>query len=576
MVFACAGVRAADPPDAELQTIFVTAERLNLIGTATTASEGVVVNYELSLAPAFRPGQLLETVPGLDVTSHSGEGKANQYLMRGYNLDHGTDLALYVDDMPVNEPTHAHGQGYADMNFMIPELATNIHYTKGTYYADEGDFASVGSVHVNYLNSIENQTSATAGTLGFERSFSAGTLDAGAGSLLGALELQHYDGPWDHPDDQRKVNAVMRYSQGGDHEGLSLTAMYYHGLWNSTTDQPERAVALGLIGRFGTLDASDGGEAQRASLSLRLHTGLADGDLAANAYVIDSQMTLRNDFTHFLIDPVNGDQEAQHEDRLTLGGGASFKRTGQWLGSDTDLSAGAGARFDVNTVSRLPTRGGVVLPPDADPLNPTETDHVHLGDLSAYAQATTHWLYWLRSVIGVREDFIHGSDSGTNPGSAQASAFQPKGSLIFTPSSSSTEFYLSAGRGFHSDDLRGVDQAAITGVAGAPLIALQTGEEIGLRQRFGGRLALTLAFFNLDAESETTYDPDVGQDTAGPASRRRGFELNITYQALSWLEIYASYSADHARFKTPTTTARGMWASTCPMRRSPPGPSPPT
>jgi hypothetical protein len=539
----------AEVPGAELETIFVTAERLNLIGTATTASEGVVVNYELSLAPAFRPGQLLETVPGLDVTSHSGEGKANQYLMRGYNLDHGTDLALYVDDMPVNEPTHAHGQGYADMNFMIPELATNIHYTKGTYYADEGDFASVGAVHVNYLNHIEEQISTAAGTLGFERLLSAGTLDAGAGSLLGALELQHYDGPWDHPDDQRKVNAVMRYSQGGEHDGLTLTGMYYHGLWNSTTDQPERAIAAGLIGRFGTLDPSDGGEAQRASLSARLHAGVGDGELAADAYVIDSQLTLRNDFTHFLVDPVNGDQEAQHEDRLTLGGGASFKRTGQWLGADTDMSAGAAARFDVNTVSRLPTRGGT--------LDPTETDHVHLGDLSAYAQVTTHWLYWLRSVVGVREDFIHGSDSGTNPGSAHATAFQPKGSLIFTPSWSNTEFYVSAGRGFHSDDLRGVDQAAITGVAGAPLIALQTGEEIGVRQQVGGTLALTLAFFNLDAESETTYDPDVGQDTAGPASRRRGFEINITYQACSWLEIYASYSADHARFKTPYDDGTG-------------------
>src|SRR5580698_2725695 len=154
-----------------LQEVSVTARRLDLIGTATTASQGVVVNDELTLAPAYRPGQVLETVPGLDVTIHSGEGKANQYLLRGYNLDHGTDLAVYVDDMPVNEPTHAHGQGYADINFMIPELATNVSYTKGTYYADEGDFASVGSVHINYLNHIDNQLSLTAGTLGYQRIF---------------------------------------------------------------------------------------------------------------------------------------------------------------------------------------------------------------------------------------------------------------------------------------------------------------------------------------------------------------------------------------------------------------------
>src|SRR5579859_543782 len=153
----CCGARAEPATSSDtgsLQDIVVTAERLELIGIARTASEGVVVDTELTLAPAYRPGQLLETVPGLDVTAHSGEGKANQYLMRGYNLDHGTDLAIYVDDMPVNEPTHAHGQGYADVNFLIPELATNIRYSKGTYYAGEGDFASVGAVHLNYLNAL--------------------------------------------------------------------------------------------------------------------------------------------------------------------------------------------------------------------------------------------------------------------------------------------------------------------------------------------------------------------------------------------------------------------------------------
>ena len=186
------GAGSAGSPGADaLQEVVVTAERLKLIGTATTASEGVVVNAELALAPAYRPGQLLETVPGLDVTSHSGEGKANQYLMRGYNLDHGTDLAIYVDDMPVNEPTHAHGQGYTDVNFMIPELATNIRYSKGTYYASEGDFASVGAVHVSYLNAMDDQVGFTAGTLGFQRLLGAGSHSFGAGSLLGGLELQH-------------------------------------------------------------------------------------------------------------------------------------------------------------------------------------------------------------------------------------------------------------------------------------------------------------------------------------------------------------------------------------------------
>ncbi len=203
-----------------LQEVTVSAQRLNLIGTTTTASQGVVGNDELTLTPAYRPGQVLETVPGLDVTVHSGEGKANQYLMRGYNLDHGTDLAVFIDGMPVNEPTHAHGQGYADVNFMIPELATNVSYSKGTYYADEGDFASVGAVHINYLDAIPDQVSMTVGTLGFQRAYSAGSTALGDGNLLGAIELQHYDGPWATPGDQRKLNSVLRYSERGCGAGL--------------------------------------------------------------------------------------------------------------------------------------------------------------------------------------------------------------------------------------------------------------------------------------------------------------------------------------------------------------------
>src|ERR1019366_7434280 len=188
-----------------LQEITVTAERLELLGTAASASEGVVADQELQLTPAYRPGQMLETVPGLIVTLHSGEGKANQFLMRGYNLDHGTDLAIYVDAMPINQPTHAHGQGYTDLNFMIPELADGLSYTKGPYYANVGDFA-------------------------------AGSETLRDGHLLAAAEVQHYDGPFENPDDARKENAVLRYSEGDEHNGYSVTGIFYDQLWNNTTD----------------------------------------------------------------------------------------------------------------------------------------------------------------------------------------------------------------------------------------------------------------------------------------------------------------------------------------------------
>jgi hypothetical protein len=548
---------ASTDASSELAEVTVTAGRLRLIGTASTASEGVVVNDELALLPAYRPGQLLETVPGLDVTSHSGEGKANQYLMRGYNLDHGTDLAVFVDGMPVNEPTHAHGQGYTDVNFLIPELATDIGYTKGTYYADEGDFASVGSVHINYLDTIEDQVALSAGTFGFQRVFAAGSTRAGAGNLLGALELQHYDGPWVNPDDQRKVNALLRYSVGDEHDGYSITGSYYHDLWNATTDQPERAMTEGLISRFGSLNPSDGGVAQRANLTGQYHVSIGSGQLNMDGYVFNNYLSLWNDFTHFLVDPTNGDQEQQHENRSTVGGSISYAHPTQWFARDNELLVGSQERYDFLILQRIPTEDRVAIPLADDPLGVSSNDQVRLGSNALYAQATTHWNDWFRTVLGVREDYQRGTDVGTNHGRASKALFEPKASLIFTPAAA-TEFYVSAGRGFHSDDLRGVNQARISGVPGAPLIAEQKGEEIGMRQElFDRKVALTLALFHLDAQSETTYDPDVGQDTAGPGSHRIGYELNVTYQALRWLELYGSFSQDRARFTSPFADGTG-------------------
>lgn len=520
-----------------------------MLGAASTASEGIVVNDELALTPAYRVGQLLETIPGLQVTSHSGEGKANQYLLRGYNLDHGTDLATFVDGMPVNETTHAHGQGYTDLNFLIPELATNIKYTKGTYYADEGDFSSVGSVHINYLDRIADQVSLTGGTLGYRRLFAGGSTGIADGSLLGALELQHYDGPWVLPDDFRKINAVLRYSRGDEVDGFTLTAMHYHGTWNATTDQPQRAIDGGLISRYGSLDPSDGGEAQRTSLTMQYSSSLSDGQLRANAYAFNNRLTLWNDFTHFLIDPVYGDQEAQHEDRNTLGASVSYEHAAPIFGLQNTVLIGFDTRNDFIDVWRLPTSQRLVISAALDSAGFREADRVRLNAVSGYAQTSTRWTDWFRSVLGARYDAIYGEDTGTNSGTASGHLLAPKGSLIFRPLPS-TELYLSAGRGFHSDDLRGVTAAQTSGVAGAPLVSRQSGEEIGLRQQLSHAFTLTFALYALRAESETTYSPDDGVDFAGPGSRRRGYEVNLTYQAARWLEFYASYSGDHARYTT--------------------------
>ena len=539
------------------ETVTVTAERTSLVGIATTSSQGEVVQQELQLAPAYRVGQLLETIPGLVVTSHSGEGKANQYLLRGFNLDHGTDLATFIDGVPINQPTHTHGDGYTDLNPLIPELVESVQFTKGPYFADIGDFGSVGSNHISLLDTIDDQASIGVGTLGFQRLFAAGSRVAGDGVVLGALELQHYDGPWVHPDDQRKVNAVVRYSAGNGGNGFSLTAMYYRDLWNATTDQPVRSMSndymskLGLtpISRFGSLDPGDAGTAETARLSGQYHHDFGMGHFDANVFYTYNRLTLWNDFTHFLFDPVNGDQEAQHENRNTVGGQASFDIPAHIFGIDNDFLAGIWTRFDANNVSRDATK-------DRQYLSTTEADRVAIFSVAGYLQDTTHWTDWLRTILGVREDYMNGADSGSNNGTASATLFQPKGSLVVGPWLN-TELYVSAGRGFHSDDLRGVTQAERAGLTGAPLIAKSDGDEVGLRSNILPNLTATLTLFQIDFQSEVTYDPDVGMDAAGPPSHRYGVELNTTYQPFDWLEIYTSIASSHARYTEPYDDGTG-------------------
>jgi outer membrane receptor protein involved in Fe transport len=563
-------LKTADAGASTLDAATITAQRQSLLGTTSTASEGVVEDQELQLTPAYRPGQLLEAVPGLIVTLHSGEGKANQFLLRGYNLDHGTDLETYVDGMPVNQPTHAHGQGYTDLNFMIPELSDKIAYTKGPYYANVGDFGAVGSVRLDYRDTIADQISVTGGSYGYERIFTAGSQPLGPGNLLAAVELQHYDGPFVTPDDARKENVVLRYSGGTAQDGYSVTAMYYHQLWTNTTDIPIRAITEGVVPNdFGSLDPTDGGHAQRASLSAQYHASLGDGQFKASSYFIYNELHMFNDFTHFLVDPVHGDQEDQFENRQVIGGTASYSRDMSMGAIKNELSFGALTRYDLLGVGRLPSEGQIPLLSTNDPAAFSNSDHVHLFSGALYAQVITHWSPSVRTVLGVRDDYQHGVDVDnlaqlhetagySNAGTASQSLFQPKGSLIYT-ATDNLEFYLNAGKGFHSADLRGVnqDKSVDLGLPSTPLLARQDGEEIGMRAAVRRDLALTFAIYNLWQQSETIIDPDVGQDTAGPASRRYGYEVNLTYQVRRWLEFYGSYSGNHTRFTQPFDDGTG-------------------
>ena len=533
-----------------IEQILVTASTKNLLGRASTAGEGSITAQEVRLRPIYRPGQLLETVPGLEVTSHAGEGKANQYLLRGFNLDHGTDLATFVDDMPVNERTHGHGQGYTDLNFLIPELVGGIDFTKGPYYADEGDFASIGSDHIRLADTMPTTLSASIGTLGDQRVFGATSHSfADSSRLLAAGEFSHLEGPWDSADHLRKSNALLRWSRGTDSESDSLTGMYYFATFKSSVDQPQRAVYEGLIGRFGTLDPSDGGRTERFSLSARTSHALSDDwHFDANAYAIRYQFLLRNDFTHFLFDPVNGDQNQQADRRSTWGGAASLTRSDDLGFGASETRFGLQGRYDDIDVSLSHDKQGQFL-------NLISADHVDEGSISIYAQNTMRWLPWFRTVLGARGDFVSATDQnfyGGVSGKPSQQAFEPKASLILGPWFK-TEFYASAGQGIHTNDVRDGTNTTLggsteTGFTRSPLIVKSTGADLGARSNAIPKVQLAASLFLIDFQSELTYDGDTGTTEAGPASHRIGFEITSQYRPRRWLELSANFAATRSRY----------------------------
>ena len=549
--FVCPGVAIsqvpwiAPEPAVPGPDVIVTASTLDLLGRADTLSQGLITRQELQGRPVYRVGQLLETIPGLTVTSHSGEGKANQYLLRGFNLDHGTDLATYVDGVPLNMRTHAHGQGYTDLNFLIPELGAGVDFSKGPYFAAEGDFASVGADHLRLVDTLRPTVSLSAGTVGDYRLFAGGSLALANGDrLLAAGEVQRLDGPWTYPDDFRKLAGALRWSRGGADDGVSLTALGYAATWRATTEQPLRAIQSDVIGRFGSLDASDGGRSARYSLSANYASHAGGWRLRANVYAVRQHLTLWNDFTHFLSDPVNGDQQAQSDRRTFVGGSASLSRVVDIGRIENTITFGTQARYDDARVNLIHTRRRADLGVIRD-------DRVREASVGGYAEDQIRWASWLRTVLGLREDYYHVADRaivGGLTGSEHAALAQPKGSVILGPWAN-TEFYLSAGRGFHSNDGRaGLSEAGDDTVAlkRPPLLVRSLGYEAGIRTDVVPRLTATLTAFRVDFVSELTYNADAGATEAGRPSRRTGVEATAQYRPFRWLELHTNLASARA------------------------------
>jgi outer membrane receptor protein involved in Fe transport len=550
---ALAGAAAAiaqSGPIQTLQTVTVQGHYLNAVGSADTASQGSVTARLIENRPALRPAEVLEFVPGVIVTQHSGDGKANQYFLRGFNLDHGTDFATWVDGMPVNMPTHAHGHGYSDLNWLIPELVQRIDYRKGPYHAEDGDFSSAGAAHIRQFTELPaGIATATTGAHGLRRGLLARSVPLASGTLLAAIEGAHNDGPWDSPQKFHRANAVLRYSLGDAGERTTLTAMAYRAGWNATDQIPQRAAAAGLVGRFGTLDSSDGGQAARYALAWQSGGELADGRWDANAYAIRSRLNLYSNFTFFLDNPVDGDQFQQAEQRSVAGVAASRRWRSTLAGRDTTHTLGLQLRHD-----RL-APVGLYRTIERRRIATTQESRVRQSSVALHAESATGWTPWLRSVAGLRADhfrFDVQSSIAANSGAREASLLSPKLSLVFGPWRR-TELFAAVGRGFHSNDARGTT-ARVT--AKDPSVAAERvdplvrsrGEELGLRTELVPGLQSSLALWRLRLASELLFVGDAGETEPQRASRRHGIEWNNHWVLRPGLLLDADLALTRSRF----------------------------
>jgi hypothetical protein len=540
-----------------LSAVVVESSANQQIGLSDSATEGAVTAKQLENRPLLRTGELLEAVPGVIVTQHSGDGKANQYFARGFNLDHGTDFRTTVMGMPVNMPTHAHGQGYTDLNFVIPELISTIRYKKGPYYAGEGDFSAAGAASFDYVRAMDKGLlSLEAGQRNYRRMVVANSSAMGAGSLLYAFGGAEQDGPWANPERYKRFNGVLSYSVKSGMDDFRIAAMALQSSWNATDQVPSRALDAGLIGQYGAIDATDGGSTARFSLSADWERRFWNGAAKINAYVIKSRLDLFSNFTYALDDPVNGDQFNQSERRVVAG----FNAERTWIHDPAGL--------DMETTIGLQTRQDKLSPIalystlNRRRLSTIREDEVTERSAALFLSNTTRWTSWFRTVTGIRTDYYTfdvASSNAANSGNVNAAITSPKFSAIFTPRAD-TELYLNWGRGFHSNDARGITGTVDpkTGsnidangdpVRPATPLVKAIGKELGMR--YSGLipgLQTSLSIWRLDLASELIFSGDAGTTEASRPSHRTGVELaNYYVPAPGWI-IDADVAWSRARF----------------------------
>lgn len=529
----------------ETSGIYVKGDSLNGLGIAGSASEGTIHKDRIASRPLSRTGELEEAVPGLIATAHSGGGKANQFFLRGFTLDHGTDLSSQINGVPINLVSHAHGQGYTDLNFIIPELVEKIKFKKGVYYAEEGNFATAGSVNSIYARSLpQGIISIEGGTFGYARSLLANSHKIVKGNLIYAVETSHSDGPWTIKDNYKKMNGVLGYSHGTDENGYSILLMGYRGSWHSTDQVPKRAFAKGKFSedgleRYDAVSPDDGAYTNRGSVTFEVNSKNSKSAMKFLLYGVYYDLSIFSDFTYFLNDSVRGDQFEQYDKRTYGGAKTSYTLISNLFGIKMENQAGFQFRYDY-------INNGVYHTEKRAKLDTIRESRIVESNASVFYENKMQWLSKLRSVIGTRFDtfYFHVDDSiDANSNRKSAHITSPKGSVIFGPWKK-TEFYLNGGYGFRSNDARGLKGPNETELP----ITRAKGAETGIRTSVINGLSTTITFWRLNLDSELIFSGDTATTTPNGPSLRRGIELSNFYKITSHLSVDADVTLSRARF----------------------------
>ena len=516
------------------------------IGTAGAASDGRVAFDDLRIKPIQRVGELVEVVPGMVATQHSGAGKANQYFLRDFNLDHGTDFSASIDGVPLNMRTHGHGQGYLDLNFLIPEMVESVEYKKGPYHASVGDFSSAGSVEFKFYDRIpEKMLKASVGEYHYNHVLAAGSQEfSDAGVLTLAAEITLNDGPWDLDEDlnQRKLYGAYSWQRGD--LSYSIKAHHYDNDWTATDQVPLRAVRSGLIDELGFIDPDLGGETRRNSVTFNAENGIWHMGL----YAVDYDFNLFSNFSYLLNDPLVGDEFEQEDNRTIYGGHFN----GVFDISDGPRAAalrwGTSVRYD--KIDQL----GLYQTQARQRAQEIRSDQVDTWSLDGYVDAEVFVTEQLRLIGGARFDWLHWDvDAGLSVNSGSDDDFQasPKFALAYRVNDH-LELYANWGRGFHSNDVRGAT-ITVDPLSGAPVdpvdvFARSTGYEAGMIFEQGRNFNIHLVAFDLELDSELLFVGDAGTTEASGRSERQGVEVAAFWQLSEGVAVNLDYTWTDAKF----------------------------